>query len=248
MNLLILAAGHATRLRPLTDSCAKPLLPIGDRAILDLILACFHGCAGDINQVCVVTNHKFSHDFHRWAATAKEHPFAVEILDNGTDSNDDRLGAIADMWMGIEHLGLSDDLCVVAGDNLFASGDLSAFVADARTAQVAVGVYDVGSLDAVKGLGQVQVDDDGRILALIEKPTQPMSTLVSAGLYFFAGSVLPLIGTYLASGGTTDGPGHLIAWLLARIQCSAHRIAGAWLDIGSKEAYAEAQKRYGEQP
>lgn len=243
MKLLILAAGHATRLRPLTDNCAKPLLPVRGRAIIDHLLDKFHDCG--IEDVCVVTNGKYAHDFERWKKTAK-HPFYIHILDDGTTGNDDRRGAIGDIAFALDRdKPGDDDYIVAAGDNLL-SASLAEFARLGRSATalqaMLIGVYDVGTIEQAKKYGQVTLDCEGlRVLDLAEKPESPTGTMVSAGLYCLPRSAQLLIRQYINDGNNCDAPGHLIRWLIRRLPCYAYQIPGRWLDIGSKEAYDEAQ-------
>jgi glucose-1-phosphate thymidylyltransferase len=241
MKLLVLAAGYATRLRPLTDHQAKPLLPIRGRPMLDLVLDQFHGCV-ELDEIYIVTNRKFAANFRGWAEGAPaEHPgWRFSIFDDGTHSNEDRLGAIGDIIFVLNKTGLDDDLIVVAGDNLF-SQPLADFAATARRRGVLVGTYDVGNLEAIRQYSCIEVDDDQRIVAFAEKPQQPQSTLAAIALYHYPRSVLPLISQYIKEGNNPDQPGRLVQWMHSRIPCYAYTISGRWLDIGSKESYEAAQ-------
>jgi glucose-1-phosphate thymidylyltransferase len=223
VKVLILAAGYATRLRPLTDTIPKPLLPVGGRPMVDWILDRIAETSAD--EVHLVTNARFAPDFQRWA-DGKD----VHVHDDGTTSNDDRLGAIGD----IAFVGLDDDLLVIASDNLFeySLGDYEAFW---RTSG--------GSCVAVHDVGSVDVDADDRITDFVEKPEQPPSTLAATATYLYRRDHAALVSTYLAEGNPPDQPGNLVAWLHKREPVYAYRFAGEWYDIGDAQQLLEADNR-----
>lgn len=241
MKLLVLAAGYATRLRPLTDNQAKPLLPVRGLPMIDRVLGSFAGSA-DIDHVYVVTNRRYAPNFERWAAspTAQAHGWPIGICDDGTSTNEDRLGAIGDIDFVIKSTSLDDDLIVVAGDNLF-TGSLGDFAPLARRRGILVGVYDVGDLDTIRQYSSVTLDSDARIVSFEEKPQQPTGTLAAIALYHYPRRALPLIRRYLSEGNNPDQPGRLVQWLVPQEPCYAYPVSGQWLDIGSKESYDAAQ-------
>ena len=238
MKAIILAAGYATRLRPLTDSIPKQLLPVGGRPMLDWILDKLEEVE-EIDGVHLVTNSRFAHDFEDWAAGRGG---GVTVHDDGTTSNEDRLGAIGDIRLAIERAGLAgDDLLVIAGDNLFefSLADYVAFWRGKGRAS-AVALYDCGSLELASQYGVVEVDEDDRIVGFVEKPRDPQSTLVATATYLYHREHVPLVERYLAEGNPPDQPGNLIAWLHAREPVYGYRFAGAWFDIGDHEQLLEA--------
>ena len=192
MRALILAAGYATRLQPLTDTWAKELLPVGGRPIVDRIVDNL-GEVAEIEEIHLVTNARKAPWFHEWA-TGRD----VTIHDDGTTSNDDRLGAIGDMLFVIDRIGAPDDLLVIAGDNLF-DFRLSDLVAFWQTKGVAsaVAVRDVGSLELARRYGIVDLDPDGRIRSFVEKPIDPPSTLAATATYLYHRDHVGLIRTYV---------------------------------------------------
>jgi glucose-1-phosphate thymidylyltransferase len=244
MKLLVLAAGYATRLRPLTDNQAKPLLPVAGRPMLEHVLDKFQDCP-EIDAIYVVTNRRYAPNFHSWAASLHGH-FAgkpIHIVDDGTGSNEDRLGAIGDIGYVLRSYAIDDDLVVVAGDNLF-SGTLTDFVQSAKQRGVLVGVYDVGDLEQIRKYNNLGIADDGRITFFEEKPSQPISTVTAIALYHYPRTVLPYLHRYLAEGKNPDQPGRLVEWLYPQLPCYTYRISGIWLDIGSRETYDEAQRLF----
>ena len=200
MNALVLAAGYATRLRPLTDDVAKSLLPVGGRPMLDWILDKLEE-VDSLDAVHVVTNSRYAHDFDHWAARAEQR-LPIVVHDDGTTSNEDRLGAIGDIQLTVERAGLGyDDLLVVAGDNLFdfSLTDLVAFWRGKGTAS-AVALYDCGDLELATHYGVVAVDGEGRVRSFVEKPSDPASTLAATATYVYHREHVALVGQYLDEG------------------------------------------------
>jgi glucose-1-phosphate thymidylyltransferase len=239
VKAIILAAGYATRLYPLTETRAKPLLPLAGRPMLDYLLDRIRE-AGEIDEVHVVTNHKFAEPFAEWANSRD-----VVVHDDGTASEDDRLGAIGDIQFVIESAGLEhEDLIVIAGDNLF---DFS--VADyvswwrGKADASAVVLYDVGSLELVRKYSSVELDENGRLRSFVEKPESPTSTLVATASYIYHRAHVPFIRRYLDEGNAPDQPGRLVAWLVPRLPVYGFTATGDWRDIGDEGQLLEADNR-----
>ena len=241
MKQIILAAGYATRLYPLTENTPKPLLPVGGRPMLEHVLAS-SAAIGDIDQTYVVTNDKFAGHFETWRSQQPD--LACTIINDGTTSNDDRLGAIGDLHLVLEREAIEDDLLVIAGDNLF-TGDLSGFGEQCRATQTPVlGVYDVGSLEEATKYGVVAVNAAGQISSFEEKPAEPQSTLIGIALYYYPRTVLAEIRRYIAEGNNPDQPGRLIQWLYPQQPVHTWTVPGDWLDIGSKETLEDANRLF----
>ena len=243
MNVLILAAGYATRLYPLTLNKAKPLLEVGGKPMISWLMESLRGIRG-IKTIYIVTNTKFAADFEAWAKDfQKANPaFHLKVINDGTTSDDDKLGAIGDINFVLTREELTDtDLLVIAGDNLF-SDSLREFVAGARKSEAAVALYDVGDIEQVRKYGQVQVDADGVITHFEEKPPKPTSSLIAIALYYYSAEVLSLFTTYIAAGNNPDQPGRFIQWLHTRKPVKAIKVSGRWFDVGSKETLAEASE------
>ena len=243
MNALILAAGYATRLYPLTLKKAKPLLEIAGKPMIEWVLDNLAPVPG-LETIYVVTNDKFASDFKTGRKITKidKQTSSIKVVNDGTTSDDDKLGAIGDINLVLirENL-LNTDLIVIGGDNLF-SEPLTKFVDYARQTEVTVGVYDVGDLEAMKKYGAVTVDADGAITHFEEKPKEPKTTLAAIALYYYSRDVLPLFTTYIAAGNNPDQPGRFLQWLYPRKPVKTFQITGKWLDIGSKETLEEANK------
>ena len=242
MQVLILAAGYATRLHPLTLTQPKPLLPVAGKPMIDYVMDNLAAVEG-IDRVYVVTNAKFTGQFQKWAdAYATRTPLNFTIINDGSTDDTNKLGAIGDLNLVLEREQLDDDLIVVAGDNLF-SEKLAAFGQFIREKNAPVlGVYDVGSLDQAKKYGVVALAQDGRITKFEEKPAQPASTLIGIALYYYPKAVLPLIKQYVAEGNNPDQPGRLVQWLYPRMPVYTWTVPGLWFDIGSKETLEEANR------
>jgi glucose-1-phosphate thymidylyltransferase len=239
VKAIILAAGYATRLYPLTETMAKPLLPLAGRPMVDYLLDRIRE-ADEIDEAHVVTNHKFAGAFADWAKTRD-----VRVHDDGTTSEDDRLGAIGDIQFVIETAGLvNDDLIVIAGDNLFdySVADYVRWWREKGEAN-AVALYDVGDLELVKKYSSVDVDESERLLAFTEKPDDPTSTLVATAAYIYHRAHVPDIRRYLDEGNAHDQPGRLVAWFVPRVPVYGYRAGGEWRDIGDAEQLLEADNR-----
>jgi glucose-1-phosphate thymidylyltransferase len=242
LKAVVLAAGYATRLYPLTRDRPKPLLEVGGRPILERLLEQLAEVEA-LTDVYVVTNSRFAEAFRDFAA-GWEGRLRISVVDDGTTDDENKLGAIGDLALVIEREGLDDDLVVAAGDSIF-SGGLADFARAglAKNAPV-IAVYDVGNAEAIKGYSAITVDGDGRIVAFEEKPAEPETTLAGIALYFYPRAVLPQIRTYVDEGNNPDQPGRLVQWLYPRRPFYTWRVPGRWYDIGSKETLAEAEREF----
>jgi len=241
MNILILAAGYATRLYPLTLNKAKPLLEVAGKPMMEWVLDNLAPIP-DIDRVYVVTNHKFAADFQAWADDyhQRQPKLAFTIVNDGSTSDTDKLGAIGDIHYVLKSEGIADqDLMVVAGDNLF-SESLESFADFARQHPATVALYDVGDLEQVKKYNTIETDAEGVVTRFIEKPDDPKDTRSAIALYFYRKEVVPEFFTYIEEGNNPDQPGRFIEWLYQRVPVRTHTIPGTWFDIGSKETLEEA--------
>lgn len=241
MKALILAAGYATRLYPLTLDRPKALLPVGGKPMLDHLMEQLEQVEG-LDEVYVVTNSKFAEAFHEWAAGRSGLP--VRIIDDGTVDDDSKLGAIGDLDLTIREAELDDDLIVLAGDNLFSETIAPFPVFALGKGGPALGVYDVGDLDTIRRYSVIELDEDDRVTRLEEKPERPRSTLAGIALYFYPRSALRYVREYLEDGNNPDQPGRLVQWLYPRTAVYGWRVPGRWFDVGSKETLAEADRAF----
>jgi glucose-1-phosphate thymidylyltransferase len=245
MNVLILAAGYATRLYPLTLNKAKPLLEVAGKPIIEWGVDNLIGVS-DIETIYVVTNDKFAGDFQAWASRYEQRnrQFKLKIVNDGSTSDDDKLGAIGDIHFVLNREEITDTpLLTVAGDNLF-SEHLGSFVEFAKQSDATVAVYDVADKEAIKKYGNIDVDAEGTITYFEEKPEKPKSTLAAIALYYYSAKALALFPTYLAAGNNPDQPGRFIQWLYTRQPVKAFQLKGKWKDIGSKEGLAKANELF----
>ena len=243
MNVIILAAGYATRLYPLTLTQPKPLLPVAGKPMIDHVLDNLTPIPG-IQRVFIVTNAKFAGHFQKWADDyrARKARLDFTIVNDGSTDDSNKLGAIGDLHLVLTREKVDDDIIVVAGDNLF-SESLEAFgkVCRQRNAPV-LAVYDVRDLEEIKKYNAISLDAEGRITFFEEKPKQPKSTVTGIALYYYPKATLPLIHQYIAEKNNPDQPGRLVQWLYPRTPFYTWSVPGIWYDIGSREALEEANR------
>ena len=265
MKCLILAAGYATRLYPLTENFPKPLLKVGDKTILDWLIDDIDQ-AGLVDEYVVISNHKFAHIFEEWAkgkispraalgrddksfvissgAKGGVEKSGITVLDDGTESNETRLGAVRDIQFAIDTLGLDDDLLVIAGDNLL-DFSLVRFLEYAREKGTScIMRYFEPSEEKLHKTGVATVDADGLILEMEEKPAHPKSHWCCPPFYFYRRSDVPLVKVGIDSGCGVDAPGSFIAWLSAQTPVHAWEMPGKRYDIGNLASYEEVQRTY----
>lgn len=242
MKCLILAAGYATRLYPLTENFPKPLLKVGDKTILDWLVDDI-ASSGVVDGFVVISNHKFADHFREWAssrgATAR-----ISVVDDGTESNETRLGAVCDIKFAIDRLGLDDDMLVIAGDNVL-DFSLTKFVDYARLRRTScIMRYYESDEKRLRKSGIVEVDDDDRILGMEEKPENPRSHWCCPPFYYYTREDARMVGKGIESGCGTDAPGSFIAWLSAQVPVHAMEMPGRRYDIGNLESYHRVCEEY----
>jgi glucose-1-phosphate thymidylyltransferase len=242
MKALVLAAGYATRLRPLTNVTAKPLIPIGGRPIVDYVCDQIDRVA-EVVELHVVSNSLFASDFESWARS-REGRLRPIVQDDGSRSNDERLGAIGGIRFVVERAGLAgEDLLVAAGDNLF-DFSLLDLVAFWRTKPGAscVAVQRCADRKRLSSYGVVELSADGRVTGFVEKPKRPASDLIATAVYAFPAEHVGLVDSYLDEGNSPDQPGNFLAWLHSRKPVYGFVFNEIWLDIGSPEQLREAEE------
>lgn len=242
MKIIILCAGYATRLYPLTKDRPKPLLRVADKPIIEYILDGAKELP-DLDGVYIVTNDKFAGHFEKWQQTYT-YPYMIEVVNDMTTSNDDRLGAIGDIHYVVKERNIDDDILVIGGDNLY-DLDLADFVHFAQDKQsAAIAVYDVKDKELAKKYGLVEVDENKRVIAFQEKPQEPKTTLASLALYYYSTHTLEALLRYITEGNNADQPGHFVAWLAKNEKVYAYSFDGTWFDIGDFKSLENADKQY----
>ncbi|NQS99994.1 MAG: nucleotidyltransferase family protein [Candidatus Omnitrophica bacterium] len=245
MKSLILAAGYATRLYPLTLNTPKSLLPVGGVPTIELIIRDLEKI-NEIEQILVVTNDKFFQQFKDWQQQfSSTRP--IKIINDGSTSEQDRLGAIGDINFVIAQEKIADDLLVIGGDNLFELG-LREFIdfAKLKLPACSVGLHKLENKEEVRRYSQVTLDGNKRITEFIEKPKNPSSTLVAKCVYLFSKNELGLIADYIAKGNPIDAPGNYIGWLCHEVAVYGFTFSGKWYDIGNYQTYQQADRDFKE--
>ena len=237
----MLAAGYATRLYPLTENTPKPLLKVGEKTIINYILTKLEEVK-EVKDVYVVTNDKFYSTFVNWGKTVTS-SFKLKIVNDGTKSNEDRLGAVGDIYFVVEQEKIKDDLLVIAGDNLFGFSllDFVDFFKDKNSSIVAF--HDLKDKHKVKSKYGIGIMQGSRVVDFEEKPTEPKSSLASTACYFFKKNDLLHIQN-LVKTGKVDAPGNLIKYLAEKSEVHGFVFDEHWFDVGSFESLEEAKKLY----
>lgn len=238
MKCLILAAGYATRLYPLTENFPKPLLDVGGKPILDWLIDDLK-TAGKIDEFIVISNHRFAPRFEEWAANKE----AVTVVDDGTSTNETRLGAVCDVKYAVDTLGLDDDLMVLAGDNVldFSLTKFLAYCLDKKTSCVMR--YWEEKKETLPKRGVLKLSGD-RVIGMEEKPANPKTQWCCPPFYFYTKEDAKKIADAIADGCGTDAPGSFIAWLCGRSPVYAMEMPGKRYDVGNLESYTKIKNEY----
>ncbi len=240
MKCVILAAGYATRLYPLTENFPKPLLPVQGRAILDHLIDDIDRL-GAVDEYVVISNHKFAAQFTAWAAEKSQ---KVTVVDDGTETNETRLGAVKDIQFAIDLLKLDDDMLVIAGDNLL-DFSLTTFIEYAQKKQAScIMRYYEPSMQKLVKCGVVTVDETDRVTEMTEKSPTPATHWCCPPFYYYTKSDARLVKKGIEAGCGVDAPGSYIAWLCKQTAVYAMEMPGARYDIGNLESYDAVQKSY----
>ena len=247
MKCLILAAGYATRLYPLTENFPKPLLDVGGKTILDWLVDDID-TAGAVDEYIVISNHKFARLFEAWAASK---PQKITVVDDGTSTNETRLGAVCDIRFAVDTLGLNDDMLVIAGDNVL-DFSLTAFMRYCLDKKATcVMRYFEEKKETLKKRGVLELGKDGdsfdgfdRVIGMEEKPAVPKTQWCCPPFYFYTAADAKKIGDAVADGCGVDAPGSFIAWLCGRSPVYAMEMPGSRYDVGSLESYTKIKNEY----
>ena len=240
MKCLILAAGYATRLYPLTLNFPKPLLEIGGKTILDWLIDDID-TSGLVDEYVVISNHKFACHFNDWAKTKTQ---KITVLDDGTESNETRLGAVKDIQFAIEELRLDDDMLVIAGDNVL-DFSLCRFIEYAKEKNSScIMRYFEPDENRLHKCGVVEIDGSDKILSMVEKPAEPATHWCCPPFYFYTREDAGLVKKGIESGCGTDAPGSYIAWLCGQTTVHAMEMPGSRYDVGNLESYTKIKNEY----
>ena len=240
MKCLILAAGYATRLYPLTQNFPKPLLKIGKKSILDFLVDDID-TSGAVNEYIVISNHKYAYHFNEWAKSKVQ---KITVVDDGTDTNETRLGAVKDIQFVIDKLGLDCDMLVIAGDNVL-DFSLTKFIAYAKEKNTScvMRYYEPEDKKLLKS-GVVTVDDNDKILNMTEKSPEPATHWCCPPFYYYTKEAAKLVQKGIDSGCGIDAPGSYIAWLCQQTAVHAMEMPGKRYDIGNLESYEKVKAEY----
>ena len=243
MKTIVIAAGYATRLGELTKNFPKPLLKIGNSTILGRMLDDID-CIPEIDEHIVVTNHKFAHFFEDWA---KEQHYTkpITIIDDGTETNDTRLGAVCDLLMAMDQLHIDDDILVVAADNIlfFSFQEFVDFFKEKQTSCIMC--HEQPSIEKLQRTGVIVVDDQMRVLNMEEKPQEPKSHWAVPPFYIYKKADLELVRHSVENGCGKDAPGNLAHYMADNATLHAWPMSAGRFDIGSLDTYYQAVEKYG---
>lgn len=240
MICLILAAGYATRLYPLTENFPKPLLNIGDMTILDYLTDDI-ASGGVVDKFVVISNHKFISHFEDWA---KKKEYNITVVDDGSDSNDNRLGAVCDIKFAIGQLDLDDDMLIIAGDNVldFSLNRFVDYAIDKKTSCVMR--YFESESSRLKKSGVLTIDENDLVVDMAEKPEAPASNWCCPPFYFYTKGDIRLLDSAISEGCGTDAPGSLVSWMCKKTNVHAFEMPGMRYDIGNMESYENVKRTY----
>ena len=240
MKCLILAAGYATRLYPLTENFPKPLLTVGEKTILDWLIDDIDP-AGVVDEYIVISNHKYVCHFEEWVKTK---PQKITVVDDGTESNETRLGAVKDIQFAIDKLHLEGDFLVIAGDNVL-DFSLTKFIAYAKGKNTSCILrYFEPSRERLTKSGVVSVGENDRVIAMTEKPSDPATNWCCPPFYYYTSEDAKLVQKGIDEGCGTDAPGSYIAWLCTKTVVHAMEMPGKRYDIGNLESYEKVKSEY----
>lgn len=244
MKCLILAAGYATRMYPLTENFPKPLLEVGNKPILDWLVDDVSNNCG-IKDFVIISNHKFYDRFISWAENkTKTSEINIKVLDDGSTDNDHRLGAVKDIEFAINQMNINEDILVLAGDNVL-DFSFSNFVSYARNVNTTcIMRHHQPSVEKLRKTGVIEIDENALVLNMEEKPQEPKSNWAVPPFYFYKKEDISMIKEGIADGCNTDAPGSFISWLVKRKQVHAYEMIGHRFDVGSLDSYEIIKKEY----
>lgn len=242
MKSLILAAGYGTRLASVIKDTPKPLIPVGDRPLIDYVVDKLQDIKS-LTEIVVVSNNKFTPHFKQWAGSRKGLP--IRVVNDGTNTPEERLGSVGDIGFVWKKEASLDDWLIIGGDNLF-DGDLTTFVnfAIAKTPAMTIGAFDIKDISAATKFGVIAIDAAQKVISFQEKPKEPASSLITMCLYYFPKLSLVYLDEYLGESNAVDAAGSYIKWLSEKKSVYGFQFTGKWYDIGSIESLEEARAHY----
>ena len=243
MKNIVIAAGYATRLGELTKNFPKPLLKIGENTILGRMLDDIDRIP-EIDEHIIITNHKFAHIFEEWKKDL-HYSKPITIVDDGTETNETRLGAVCDLLFAMDKLNIDDDLLVVAADNLlfFSFQEFVDFAKAKGTSCIMC--HEQPSIEKLQRTGVVELDENHRVLGMEEKPQHPKSHWAVPPFYIYLKKDLDLVRHSVENGCGKDAPGNLAHYMVENTVLHAWRMTGGRFDIGSIDTYEEDKRRFG---
>lgn len=242
MKNIVIAAGYATRLGELTKNFPKPLLKIGNNTILGRMIDDIDRIP-DITEHIIVTNHKFAPIFEEWKSE-QHYQKPITIIDDGTETNETRLGAVCDLLLALKTIG-SESVLVVAADNLlfFSFQEFVDFAKQKQTSCIMC--HEQPSIEKLQRTGVVEIDENHRVLNMEEKPLQPKSHWAVPPFYIYVEKDLDLISHSVENGCGKDAPGNLAHYMVEHTTMHAWPMTAGRFDIGSLDTYYEAVERFG---
>ena len=239
MKAIILLAGYATRMYPLTQNQPKALLPLKGKPVIDYIVEQINKLL--VDTIYAVTNSKFYTHFAEWAKTAPT-TIPIEVLDDGTTSNENRLGAIGDIFFTIGEKDINDDLFIVAGDNYFTYDLTEQYDVFRKTGCDTIAGKELNDIQQLKAFAVAKLDATGKVLDLVEKPEKPESNIAIYATYFYRKDTVPLFKRYLEEGNNPDPPGSFPQWLHKIRDVYTYTMNGDCYDIGTIEMYEKMNR------
>lgn len=242
MKAIILAAGYATRLYPLTLNKPKSLLEVGGKTVLDYIMEEIDN-VNFIDEIIIITNNKFYENFTTWSREVKYHK-PIKVINDGTTCDEDKLGAIGDINLVIDSCKIDDDVFIVAGDNLYSFSLQGFFERYNDTKENCVLAKKVENPRELKRMGVVEVDEKNKMIGFEEKPAEPKSNIAVFASYIYSKDTVPLFSEYIKQGNNPDAPGYFLPWLYQRKDVHVHIVDGECYDIGTHETYNEVKEKF----
>jgi len=240
MKAIILAAGYATRLYPLTKDKPKALLPIAGKCILDYIVDEIETIP-DIDELIITSNSRFYKNFEEWKLLRKTR-LDITVLDDGTTDDSNKLGAIGDVEFAIEKLNIDDDILVMAGDNIFTFNLIDYYNQFKKINKDMILVKELDDTEDLKRMANVVTNENGMVTSMVEKPEVPQSNLAAFASYIYKKETVPMIKKYLDEGNNPDAPGFFPSWLYKHKEVFAYKFEGECYDIGTPKSYEDVNR------